>query len=300
MPIESHPELKPPGDAATLWRYMGFTKYLSLLDRNQLYFPNLEALANSDPHEGLLAQPNYRHREWKSIDDLSPTERDELRLEPMAESDRQIQFWSTKNSREYWLRRRFYDRRTLFVNCWHVNNYESAAMWSGYGSITEGIAIVSDPERIVRSLTKSAERLFAGMVEYLDFEKSKVDNHLMFPLSKRISFAYENEFRLIHWDLNIQERLNALCSPLAQSMFHGPGKPKRTDEIDWGVIEDDVAGVKYPNGRYVDVELGALIEEVRVSPASGDWFLELVRSVSKRYGLAANVTRSDLLSSPVR
>jgi hypothetical protein len=48
-----------------------------------------------------------------------------------------------------------------------------------------------------RSVANSAERLFAGKVGYLDFEKSRVDDHLMFPLSKRISFAYENEFRLI-------------------------------------------------------------------------------------------------------
>ena len=279
---------------------MDLTKYLSLLDRAQLYFPNLEALAGSDPHEGLLAQPNYRHRQWKSIDDLTPTEWDELQMEPMTASDRQIQFWSTKNSREYWLRRRFYDRRTLFVNCWHLSDYESAAMWSGYTSRAEGIAIASSYERIERSLAASAGKLFAGRVEYLDFEKSRVDNHLMFPISKRISFAYENEFRLIHWDLVIQERLNTLCSSLAQSMFYGPGRPKRTDEINWSVIEDDVARVNYPNGRYINVDLGQLIEEVRVSPTSGDWFLELVNSVSVKYGLAAKVGKSDILSSPIR
>jgi hypothetical protein len=83
------------------------------------------------------------------------------------------------------------------VNCWHLNDYESAAMWSGYVSGTEGIAIVSNRERMERSVANSAERLFAGKVGYLDFEKSRVDDHLMFPLSKRISFAYENEFRLI-------------------------------------------------------------------------------------------------------
>jgi hypothetical protein len=66
------------------------------------------------------------------------------------------------------------------------------------------------------------------------------------------------------------------------------------------VIEDDIERVKYPNGRYIDVDLVELIEEVRVSPTSGDWFLELVRSVSTKYGLAAKVTRSDILSSPVR
>jgi len=113
MPIESHPELTPPADTERLWRYMDFTKYVSLLDRGQLYFPNLEALAGNDPHEGLLAQPNYRHREWKTIDDLTPTEWDELQMEPIAAGDRQIQFWSTKNSREYWLRRRSYDRRAF-------------------------------------------------------------------------------------------------------------------------------------------------------------------------------------------
>lgn len=133
---------------------------------------------------------------------------------------------------------------------------------SRYVSGTEGIAILSNYERIERSLARSAERLFAGK--------------------------------------DIQEQLNALCSSLAQSLFHGPGKPKRTDEIDWGAIGDDVARVKYRNGRYIDVELGALIEEVRVSPTSEDWFLELVDSVSTKYGLAAKVRRSDILSAPVQ
>ena len=234
---------------------MDFTKFLSLLDRGQLYFSNLEALATSDPHEGLLAPLNYRHREWTSINDLTPAERRELHLESMPATDQHIQFWSTKNSREYGLRRRFYGRRALFVNCWHVNNYESVAMWSAYVSGMEGVAIVSDYKQLERSLAKSADRLFGSKVEYLDFEKSQVDGHLVFPLSKRMSFASENEFRLIYWDLEIQEKVDRFCSLLASSMFHGAGKPKKTDEVDWSLVEEDAARVKYPNGKYIGINI---------------------------------------------
>jgi hypothetical protein len=228
---------------------------------------------------------------------MTPEEKTGLGMDGMTPDECLLQFWSTKNSREYWARRRFHDRRTYFVNCWHINNYESAGMWAGYASGDEGIAIVSNYERVQDALTRTPARLFAGRVEYLDFERERVNNDLCFPLSKRMSFSYENEFRLIYWDLDIQRQVNNLYAILASSMFRGVGQPKRTDQIDWTVIEDDVARIKYSPGRYVDVDIETLIEEVRVSPTSPDWFADLVKSTSKKHGIAANVVRSDLTSS---
>src|SRR2546427_8113985 len=52
-----------------IWCYLNTSR-----SRDELYFCNLEVLAKSDPHEGLLSQPNYRHRQWYTISDLTPEE----------------------------------------------------------------------------------------------------------------------------------------------------------------------------------------------------------------------------------
>ena len=51
-----HPDLNPPQDNAVLWRYMDFTKFVSLLDRRALYFSRADKLG--DPFEGSLSHIN--------------------------------------------------------------------------------------------------------------------------------------------------------------------------------------------------------------------------------------------------
>ena|ERR1700704_931633 len=169
MPLQpTHPKITPPTDPdQRVWRYMDFAKFVALISRRELYFCNLEVLAATDPHEGLLSLPNYRHREWDTIADLTPEECKEIIFDEAryrSEEAKRVQFESHKNAREYWLRRRFYDRRTLFVNCWHVNSDESAAMWMQYAGVGYGIAITSSYNRIIAALSSAKEQLFAGMV----------------------------------------------------------------------------------------------------------------------------------------
>lgn len=52
-------------------------------------------------------------------------------------------------------------------------------------------------------------------------------------------------------------------------------------------------------GRYLEVDIFSLIEEVIVAPYSKDWFLDLVKSVVGRYGLQAPVLRSDMDADPI-
>jgi len=223
MPVEDpHPNITPPADpTARAWRYMDFAKFVSLITRKALYFCNLEVLAATDPHEGLLSHPNYRHREWNTISDLTPEEYkliifDETRF--ASEESRRIQFESQRNVREYLLRRRFYDRRTLSVNCWHFNDDESAAMWMQYASGGNGIAITSSYNNIIQALADSKERTFVGMVKYLDWSNEPADKTFI-SFSKRRSFYYENELRIVFCDLGVLNLINALCQKLANHMM---------------------------------------------------------------------------------
>lgn len=44
------------------------------------------------------------------------------------------------------------DKKRVFVNCWHLNEYESAAMWDLYLKNEEGVAIQTTFNRIKKSL----------------------------------------------------------------------------------------------------------------------------------------------------
>ena len=50
---EPHPNLYPPPDGAVLWRYMDFTKFVSLLERKALFFCRPDRLG--DLFEGSLS-----------------------------------------------------------------------------------------------------------------------------------------------------------------------------------------------------------------------------------------------------
>ena len=41
---QEHPSFNPPSDNATLWRYMDFTKFVSLLDKSALFFVRADKL----------------------------------------------------------------------------------------------------------------------------------------------------------------------------------------------------------------------------------------------------------------
>jgi hypothetical protein len=300
MSVESSPLLSAPADSSErVWRYMDFAKFVSLISREELYFCNLEVLAKSDPHEGLLSQPNYRHRQWHTISDLTPEEHKAIFFTEMSGEQERIQFESHRNSREYWLRRRFYDRRTLLVNCWHVNRYESAAMWTQYVTGGQGIAITSSYTRIVDALAAAPQRVFLGMVKYLDWDNEPVDNSFAFPFSKRMSFNYEKELRIVYWDLVVQEKANVLCQRLTAHMMDHLYRRISTP-INWDLIEDEINTVTYMLGIYIPVDINFLIDEIYVAPTSPDWFLEVIQTVCEKFSLRRIPRRSDLLSSPMR
>lgn len=61
------------------------------------------------------------------------------------------------------------EREVTFVNSWHCQEYESAAMWSLYLKTQEGIAIQSTYKRLVDSLAQYTDfGVKIGMVNYID------------------------------------------------------------------------------------------------------------------------------------
>ena len=159
----------------------------------------------------------------------------------------------------------------IFVNCWHLSDVESAAMWRLYSAWDRGIAIRTTVKGLTSSLT-CAEDIYIGAVKYIDYGSTQeIDRSNIFSpyLTKRKSFEYEQEVRAI-------------------TMNAGPDDADRLGtSAEW--IE---------TGIYYSVDLDVLVDEVLVAPQSEDWFVDLVQAVVKKYGLDAAVTRSALAGQP--
>lgn len=175
-----------PGEhTASIWRYLDFTKYVSMLDTESLYFCRADRF--EDPYEGI-PHPSFIEEQRKAIWDALSFDWG-IALDTWQEMDLKTKYEAA--------------RSRALVNCWHENDHESAAMWRLYLNSPEGIAIRSTAEQLKKSITGHTEVQIAR-VEYVDFA-SPLDGNVKLNLSetlkpfflKRLTFAHEREIRAI-------------------------------------------------------------------------------------------------------
>ena len=167
---KEHEYLDIPPDDVVLWRYMDFTKFVSLLEKSALFFPRADKLG--DPFEGY----------W-------PISADE---EQLSSSDATI--LSNIHRAQIAL---------SLISCWHESSHESEAMWKLYSRETDGVAIRTDFGSLMDSFGTNYPWM-PGRVKYIDYDETSLpatgDFWRQF-LQKRKSFQHEREVRII-----IQER----------------------------------------------------------------------------------------------
>ncbi len=233
-----YPDFEKPRERARIWRYMDFTKFVSLLENKALFFPRADKLGDS--FEGSFSRANI------------PTRTEiygEVKPEYISEFNKLL-------------------REFTAISCWHINWYESAAMWKVYLKSNEGIAIRSNFERLKNSLKDKKNDIYIGKVKYIDYEKEAVpEGSLQRFVHKRKSFKYEAELR-------------AVIQKLPRRGFSSRSKRP------------------FDNGLFVPVDLDTLISRIYVAPTSPEWLFELVKSVTNKYGLNKKVSQSDLDNEP--
>ncbi len=234
-------------DECTLWRYMDFTKFVSLLDTSSLYFSRSDRLG--DHFEGSYPRANIPLRE-ESV----------RQLEERMGHDLFVQYQKRNVDLNKFM------RTIIFLNCWHINEHESAAMWQLYTKTNESIAMRSSYKRLGAELHK---RIIIKPVQYIDFEKDMIpEANKLFPFFfKRKSFEHERELRA--------------------AIFSAPGE----SEFEFAAEPSEL-------GIFVKVELQNLVERIMVAPSAQDWFFALVESVASRYGVSVGVERSSLDEEP--
>lgn len=178
MPYDAHDEVNTPPDETVLWRYMDFTKFVSLLDRRALYFARADTLG--DPWEG--ADATLSAQEFREALRAAAGEGAWQKLEPTV----------GKGIRVF--------RKYVWISCWHMSEQgESAAMWQAYAAREAGIAVRTTVKRLKAAIAKATDRVHIGRVRYLDYSHERIQSTKVFHrfLSKRQSFRHENDVRAL-------------------------------------------------------------------------------------------------------
>jgi hypothetical protein len=91
-------------------------------------------------------------------------------------------------------------RQWTFINCWHMNENESDAMWRIYARTSDAVAIQSTFARLQRVLS---DRAFIGVVKYVDYDTEWMpEGNTLYPfVHKRKSFEHERELRAVMQEL---------------------------------------------------------------------------------------------------
>jgi hypothetical protein len=257
---------QPTNPDIKVWRYMDFTKYVSMLDSSSLFFARADLLGDSfegsSPHANIALRPTLHHNILQQISKANPA------TDALEEIRQYLQFVSTSNE---------LNRYTVYVNSWHMNEYESAAMWDLYATNrAEAIAIQSTYTRLRDCLPSKVDvgledpsPVFIGEVQYIDYETEWFpEGNFLYPfVHKRKSFEHERELRAVFADR-------------FQGMYYSGDNPKQ--------------------GYRVKVSVDDLIEQVYVAPTAPDWFGDLVEAVTGQYGFAHKpITKSSLGQRPV-
>ncbi|MBI5030650.1 MAG: hypothetical protein HZB51_08990 [Chloroflexi bacterium] len=143
----------PTNPDVRIWRYMDFTKFVSMLEHQGLFFTRADLIG--DAFEGSFARQNIEQRrttysglDWEKVMQL---------------------FELYKSQRAY-----------LLLNCWHINDQESAAMWKLYAKSNEAIAVQSTFAHL-RSVL--AAKVGIGMVNYIDYDHARIpEGNIFFPI----------------------------------------------------------------------------------------------------------------------
>ena len=238
---KEHEFCNPPQSDAILWRYMNYTKFVSLLEQQALFFARADKLG--DTFEGALSSIN---RECTT-----------LRAD-----------WDAGYLLQFRYVQMNMPRYTL-ISCWHESGHESAAMWNLYTSEVEGIAIKTDFDSFKKSFTTSQD-IWVGQVSYVDYDSYLIpEGNVIYPfLHKRHNFEHEHEVRAIALVL--------------------PSKDGKAD------LSQEICDI----GKYFEVDLSFLIQEVIVAPRAPNSFLKRIKSIAACYNLEVPVSKSKLADSP--
>lgn len=206
-----------------------------------------------------------------------------------------------KEAQELRIKQAFAHRRSYFINCWHLNEVESLAMWDMYSRKDEGIAIVSSESNFIDAFSHLNNDVFGGVVKYANYDSDDftidVDNGFNSILYKRASYDYEREYRLVFWDTDVTHKY----IPMQTVEFDSHGNENIFNgRVSMGRSEEDIENVEPKLSFNAECDLNKLINKIYVSPSAPSWFFDIVNNVVEKYNVNVPVYHSKLANDPLR
>lgn len=162
----------------------------------------------------------------------------------------------------------------LYVSCFHKNEYETAFMWKQYAD-NDGIAIKTTFERLKMAFSNTKEAIYISNVQYIDYDKEFMPegNGMYLAVHKRKSFEPEREVRCIN-----------------VGMPKSKPNPSNPRELIADINE------KTPVGRFIDIDMEELIEEIYISPYAASYIKENVELIASKFNISAKIIQSKLFT----
>jgi hypothetical protein len=255
MRVGYNPGVEEPPAHTIVWRYMDFGKLASIFMRKELFFCRADKL--DDPYEGRIS--DFTLLNWMKV---YRNEYPNLPKEQLERS-RAIIFGELENK-----------RHKVIVNCWHMKESESAAMWNLYAKLDYGIAIKTTFRRLSDSLDKAnSDAISIGMVKYVDYDKEWMDQGytIHFPfLYKQKSFEHEKELRAYTELPTVGPRqvIPDIGPPYIEYVTDTTDLKQRTE-----------------SDKFVPVDVNKLISEIYVSPTAPSSTVDSIKDIAEKYGL---------------
>lgn len=227
-------------DSTVIWRYLSFDRFLAILKTHSVWFSR--PFGFGDLWEGLFP-PSYIRR-----------------TKHYAEA-KGIPF---EGFNQDFRKRLLRHRCGHFVNCWHMSDHESDAMWRLYALAPNGIAMQST----VGDVNGCLRPHNSGRVIYYD-PSNDVRSPTMFGahdiLFKRSPFAWEREYRFWFDDEEVLQKIEA-------------GEEVRDEDLSRG----KPVGIR---------EMQRLIKRIVVAPGASNDFIDQLRAacLEHRKGWLGNV-----------
>jgi hypothetical protein len=247
----------------TIWRYLTFPKFVSLLATQALWFSKLSIL--TDVMEGMTPEPTRAQ---------------------MKSQDRNMEDWFPDDERKQQIRR-FVEvneengRELIVASCWFIGEHESRQMWNDYVRNDEGVAIWSTTGCLANSFVLSHECWWMGKVDYVDL--ANYDGMNIYEGQQ----AYRRAFLKSEKYASEKELRVATMNWVAPGCLNPDGSPQ---------TEKQKAGLVYSPDRLgilVRTRLAELIKEVRTAPGSSEWHHNLVGLLIRNARIPCPVVRSE-------
>ncbi len=250
IPIEA------PDSNQSIWRYMDFSKYVDLLTTSELHFARADKF--EDPYDCSTMQ--FFGEPYKQLSRANP------------------------HCKQLTHQANTFERLFVYLNCWHMNDVGSAALWSLYSENRHETIAIQTTFRRFESEIKDKWPRDGIRISKVKYDPENAGEPVGNPpqgrlfsssglesiIYKRPSFAHEKELRAFIFQGHDKQRE----SPLKNEKHFEELRKNRPECIRIRITPSD------------------LIEKVYVSPRATDWFVELVKHVSG--DLKDRVLKSDL------